>query len=59
MGWLYWAPLYTLQTMKNQRIRAVDTLTRAVTTVAGDGTSATLNGPGASARFKCLRPTWL
>ena len=35
----------------SHRIRAVDTLTRAVTTVAGDGTSATLNGPGASARF--------
>ena len=38
--------------MKNRRVRAVDTLTRAVTTVAGDGTSATLNGPGASAQFK-------
>ena len=35
----------------NHRIRAVDTLTRAVTTAAGDGTEATLNGPGASARF--------
>ena len=35
----------------NHRIRAVDTLTRAVTTAAGDGTVATLNGPGASAQF--------
>ena len=36
----------------NHRVRAVDTLTRAVTTVAGDGTVATLNGPGASAQFR-------